>query len=193
MGSAVKTKNEKKKSKKEKKKSKKDTQKKSVSKKQDREDDALKKVSSPSEVDSPYGSNSPDGKQKLTRKISTESPFHISATRRRSRAASQLSITYTEDFWDRHFQGENRTPWREFRAAFLEDYGAFIQDFAPRRMHWILAIVHEDIFRNMDDIYRPHYEKFCKKYEGGDRLWPSVKEYASERIFREGVLESMFE
>ncbi|PFX31690.1 hypothetical protein AWC38_SpisGene3468 [Stylophora pistillata] len=113
--------------------------------------------------------------------------------RKRERSCSRPSPMNSADFWLRHFDGENSVSWRTFRAAFLEDYGSVIQEFAPNRMHWILTIVHTDIFGAAEDIHKLYYEKFCGKSENPDRIWIKVKEYASERIFREGVIESMFE
>ncbi|XP_078355320.1 uncharacterized protein LOC144639930 [Oculina patagonica] len=113
--------------------------------------------------------------------------------RGRERAWSRVSAMHSDDFWTRHFEGYNSISWRSFRAAFLEDYGAVIHDFAPQRIHWILSIVHTDIFAAADDIHKLYYDKFCGKSEHPDRLWLKIKEYASERIFREGVIESMFE
>ena len=111
----------------------------------------------------------------------------------RERASSRVSTMHSDDFWARHFDGHNSAPWKSFRAAFLEDYGAVIHEFAPKRIHWILSIVHTDIFASKDDIHKLYYNKFCGKSEHPDRLWLKIKEYASERIFREGVIESMFE
>lgn len=116
-----------------------------------------------------------------------------STSRRRERSSSRLSTNHTDDFWDRHFDGSNSISWKSFRAAFLEDYGCLIQEFAPQRVHWILTIVHKDIFAAKDDIHRLYYDKFCGRSNHPDRLWMKIKEYASERIFREGVIESMFE
>ena len=112
---------------------------------------------------------------------------------KRERSCSRPSPMYSDDFWLRHFDGENSVSWKTFRAAFLEDYGSVIHEFAPHRMHWILTIVHTDIFGSVEDIHKLYYEKFCGKSKNPDRLWIKIKEYASERIFREGVIESMFE
>ena len=119
--------------------------------------------------------------------------FLSSPPRRRERASSRASTMHSEDFWERHFEGCNSISWKSFRAAFLEDYGHLIQEFAPQRIHWILTIVHKDIFAAADDIHKLYYDKFCGKSHHPDRLWLKIKEYASERIFREGVIESMFE
>lgn len=127
--------------------------------------------------------------KKSYKAVSTESL----TLRGRERAWSRISAMHSDDFWARHFDGYNSISWRSFRAAFLEDYGAVIHDFAPQRIHWILSIVHTDIFAAADDIHKLYYDKFCGKSEHPDRLWLKIKEYASERIFREGVIESMFE
>lgn len=120
--------------------------------------------------------------------------YLTSTSRVRERSSSRLStIIHEEDFWDRHFDGTNSISWKTFRAAFLADYGCLIQEFAPKRIHWILTIVHKDIFAAADDIHKLYYDKFCGKSNHPDRLWKKIKEYASERIFREGVIESMFE
>ena len=113
--------------------------------------------------------------------------------RGRERAWSRVSTMHSEEFWARHFDGYNSVSWKSFRAAFLQDYGAVIHDFAPKRIHWILSIVHTDIFAAKDNIHKLYYDKFCGRSEHPDRLWLKIKEYASERIFREGVIESMFE
>ena len=129
--------------------------------------------------------------------MATSSPTDhnlTSTSRGRERSSSRLStIMHQEDFWVRHFDGTNSIAWKTFRAAFLEDYGCLIQEFAPKRIHWILTIVHKDIFAAADDIHKLYYDKFCGKSNHPDRLWIKIKEYASERIFREGVIESMFE
>ncbi|KAJ7387128.1 hypothetical protein OS493_004093 [Desmophyllum pertusum] len=136
----------------------------------------------------PMGEN-PTTNQKSCRAVSMESlPL-----RGRERAWSRVSTMHSDDFWTRHFGGNNLISWKCFRAAFLEDYGSMIHDFAPQRMHWILSIVHTDIFAAADNIHKLYYDKFCGKSEHPDRLWLTIKEYASERIFREGVIESMFE
>lgn len=127
--------------------------------------------------------------KKSNRAVSMESL----TLRGRERAWSRVSTIHSDDFWARHFNGHNSVSWKSFRAAFLEDYGAVIHDFAPKRIHWILSIVHTDIFAAADDIHKLYYDKFCGRSEHPDRLWLKIKEYASERIFREGVIESMFE
>ena len=124
--------------------------------------------------------------------VSRES-FLSSMPRERERTLSRTSTMHDEDFWERHFGESNSISWKRFRAAFLEDYGCVIQEFAPQRIHWILTIVHKDIFASADDIHKLYYDKFCGKSHHPDRLWVKIKEYASERIFREGVIESMFE
>jgi len=113
--------------------------------------------------------------------------------RGRERAWSRVSTMHSDEFWARHFDGYNSVSWKSFRAAFLQDYGALIHDFAPKRIHWILSIVHTDIFAAKENIHKLYYDKFCGRSENPDRLWLKIKEYASERIFREGVIESMFE
>jgi len=125
--------------------------------------------------------------------IDSTDTYTSSTKRGRQRASSRASTMHTEDFWERHFDGSNSIAWTRFRAAFLEDYGCLIQEFAPQRIHWILTIVHQDIFAAADDIHKLYYDKFCGKSGHPDRLWVKIKEYATERIFREGVIESMFE
>lgn len=137
----------------------------------------------------PAGDNNPTTNKKSNRAVSTESL----TLRSRERAWSRVSAIHSDEFWARHFDGQNSVSWRSFRAAFLEDYGAVIQDFAPKRIHWILSIVHTDIFAAADNIHKLYYDKFCGRSEHPDCLWLKIKEYASERIFREGVIESMFE
>ena len=107
--------------------------------------------------------------------------------------SSAAPVLHSTDFWDRHFDGTNSVSWKTFRAAFLDDYGCVIQEFAPQRIHWILTIVHKDIFAAANDIHKLYYDKFCGKSRHPDRLWVNIKQYAAERIFREGVIESMFE
>ena len=125
--------------------------------------------------------------------VSVESLLSLTSSGGRSRTASRLSTINSKDFWQRHFDGDKLISWKRFRAAFLEDYGSMIHEFAPKRIHWILYIVHTDIFAAQDDIHKLYYDKFCGKSKTPDRLWEKIKEYASERIFREGVIESMLE
>ena len=127
--------------------------------------------------------------KKSNRAVSMESL----TLRGRERAWSRVSTIHSDEFWARHFDGQNSVSWEIFRAAFLDDYGAVIHDFAPKRIHWILSIVHTDIFAAADNIHKLYYDKFCGRCEHPDCLWLKIKEYASERIFREGVIESMFE
>lgn len=129
-------------------------------------------------------------KKQSYRAVSMESVTLCGRERSCSRQSTRM---HSEDFWVRHFDGKNSISWKSFRAAFLEDYGSVIHEFAPQRMHWILTIVHTDIFAAADDIHKLYYDKFCGRSDHPDRLWIKVKEYASERIFREGVIESMFE
>lgn len=138
--------------------------------------------------------NFPTGDNLAINKKSNKAASMESLTLRgRERAWSRVSTMHSDDFWARHFEGHNSVSWKRFRSAFLEDYGAVIHDFAPKRIHWILSIVHTDIFAATDDIHKLYYDKFCGRSEHPDRLWLKIKEYASERIFREGVIESMFE
>ena len=64
-----------------------------------------------------------------------------------------------------------------------------IHEFAPKRVQWILYIVHTDIFAAQDDIHKFYCDKFCCKSKKPDRLREKIEDYASERIFREGVIE----
>lgn len=124
----------------------------------------------------------------------TNNSFGHSNSPRREKLLPKIKTTHTEDFWDRHFAGRISVLWKTFRAAFLEDYGSLIQEFAPQRINWILTIIHNDIFSGEDAIHKLYYDKFCgKANQHPDQLWLKVKEYATERIFREGVIESMFE
>ena len=127
--------------------------------------------------------------------MSSNDSFKDSETKRRERGSSKKKTTYVEDFWYRHFEGKDSVSWKTFRAAFLEDYNCLIQEFAPRRVNWILTIIHNDIFASADDIHKLYYDKFCGKddHPQPDHLWRKIKEYASERVFREGVIESMLE
>ncbi|XP_044173856.1 uncharacterized protein LOC122957648 isoform X2 [Acropora millepora] len=135
------------------------------------------------------------GNMILTKSSSnTNNSFGHSNSPRRDKSSPKMKTTLTEDFWDRNFAGQISVLWKPFRAAFLEDYGSLIQEFAPKRINWILTIIHNDIFCGEDAIHKRYYDKFCgKANQHLDRFWLKVTEYASERIFREGVIESMFE
>ncbi|EDO37774.1 predicted protein [Nematostella vectensis] len=133
--------------------------------------------------------------RKSHRRISMDSISNFSL-HRRTRASSQLTTIQDKelDFWVRHFPTRNDVPWEEFRAAFIDDYGTLILEFAPCRLNWIMSILQMNIFEGRDNIYKMHYDKYCGKNDKNpDKLWLKVKKYASERIFREGVVESMFE
>lgn len=135
------------------------------------------------------------GNMILTKSCSnTNNSFGHSNSPRRDKSSPKMKTTHTEDFWDRNFAGQISVLWKPFRAAFLQDYGSLIQEFAPKRINWILTIIHNDIFCGEDAIHKRYYDKFCgKANQHLDRFWLKVTEYASERIFREGVIESMFQ
>lgn len=131
---------------------------------------------------------------KTRRRLSTESLMNCGF--RRPRTDSEMSSIQNQqiDFWTRHFDPRTNVSWTEFRSAFLQDYGTLIYDFSPKRVNWILSIIHMDIFEGRDFIYKMHYDRYCgKTTKNPDRLWLKVKQYATERIFREGVVESLFE
>lgn len=131
---------------------------------------------------------------KSTRRLSTESLMSCGFRRPRTETAMSSIQNQQVDFWKRHFDPRTNVSWTEFRSAFLQDYGNVIYDFSPKRVNWILSIVHMDIFEGRDLIYKMHYDKYCgKSSKNPDRLWMKVKQYATERIFREGLVESLFE
>lgn len=111
----------------------------------------------------------------------------------KSKSESQLMITeQTEEFWRRHFDARPRVDWTEFRVAFLNDYGKQLREFSRERFYWILNILHVEVFGGSDVTDKNDYDRFCGHSTDPDRFWLKVKEYAIDRIFKEGVAESLF-
>ena len=110
----------------------------------------------------------------------------------KSKSESQLLTQHDEDFWRRNFQVSSRVEWTEFRAAFLNDYGKQLKEFSHERFHWILNILHVEVFGGDDVILKTGYDRFCGHSHEPDKFWLKVKEYAIDRIFKEGVAESLF-
>lgn len=97
-----------------------------------------------------------------------------------------------EDFWKRHFETRANVPWSEFRSSFLQDYRTCILEFSSNRVNWFLSLLHMEVFEGRECIYRTQYDRYCgKSHKNPDQLWEKIKQYATERIFREGVVESL--
>ena len=111
---------------------------------------------------------------------------------RKAKPGYHLTATEQDgDFWNRNFQTSTRVNWTDFRNAFLEDYGKQLREFSHDRFHWILNILHVEVFDGGDVITKTDHDRFCGYSGDPNRFWLKVKEYAIDRIFKEGVAESL--
>lgn len=129
-------------------------------------------------------------KNKTHRRMSSESLISSALIPQIERQPS--SDNQKEDFWKRHFEARANVPWAEFRSSFFDDYGTAIREFSSNRVNWFLTLLHMEVFEGRECIYRTQYNRYCGRSNNNpDQLWEKLKEYATERIFREGVAESL--
>ncbi|XP_048237136.1 uncharacterized protein LOC124124528 isoform X2 [Haliotis rufescens] len=99
------------------------------------------------------------------------------ANQQASLARSGLSY----DFWDRHFEGRTEVPWKDFKDAFVLDYGdKIVEQYSEDKKKLFVNLMYKDIFDLKKTVSKFVYNQACSNNMNADPhcFYNRIEEYA---------------
>ncbi|XP_071094220.1 uncharacterized protein [Haliotis cracherodii] len=85
------------------------------------------------------------------------------------------------DFWDRHFEGRTEVPWKDFKDAFVLDYGdKIVEQYSEDKKKLFVNLMYKDIFDLKKTVSKFVYNQACSNNMNADPhcFYNRIEEYA---------------